>query len=948
MKKRNVIFPLASLAVLVHTQCAMADYFSPNNPLSYSDGQAHTMTDNDYFDFNNNTNNTTALSVSGSGTSVTGAKTRISGTSTGATMVIVSDGGALTLNNSSLSLGGGASNTGLAVSNGSLALNNDNLIIADTRNDFGIQSSEGTVALSGTNITVSALDSTGIYAVQNSVLTTTGGTIKMTNSADTGINIATSKAELKGTTVQTTGKDSNAIDAEDASDVVGDGLTLNTQSDASLGIYATGGSNLALANSKITTSGSASDAIDMDQSNAVLDNDTIGVTGDATNGISAVDESRLDISNGSISTAGYNSAALYVDNSNAQLHSQTITTTGEMSDGVQAGNGASVTLANSNVETDGSESHAVDFISDQGDVNSVDSSLTSKNGSAVNNTRGSNNFELSDFSSVNAKGATAVSVASGDLDLSSYQSLIQGNMETSGDGELDAYLNNHSVWSGTSTGNVNVSLDESLWNVTGDSSVSSLNNGGTIVFADTTNTLPTADYTSTLTVTGNYTGDNGLLVTNADTEAGTANQMIVQGNATGNTNVAIGKVAATEGDQGYIPVVTVDGDASGATFNQVGRASVGGYEYQLHNTQNNGQSVWYLSDKTDATAPPTGGGGDGDGDGNGSGNDQTPPPSGSGGTRIVAPETAAYQANNLMAYRMLFDTWHDRTGSQFAPGDDGKGVFLRTNGGHQSFHSSDDQLKTDTDMMTFELGAQLGKKAIGDGSIVWGVTGSYGHGNSTSHSSITGYEADGITDGYSGGLYATWLQHNDDNHGAYVDTWAKYGNFQSSVKGDDMGEVTYHTNGWAASLESGYTFEAWHGTKGSLYIQPQAQLAWLGLNMKDHQDGLGNTVSSTDNGDLVSRLGARVYWDSTNKEHNFRPYMQFDYINNSSNGGVTYKSTMGETSFSPEGVTNIGRATVGVDGELSKNVSLYASLSQEEGGDNYHNTYGTLGVKATF
>ena len=720
------------------------------------------------------------------------------------------------------------------------------------------------------------------------------------------------------------------------------------------------------------------------QSNAttVLNNTTITASKDASLtdmasggalnlGNMEIHNSQIDVTNGTgvVTGSSDNTGA-----SDSGIHTAISGTTITADDGVQSWEGGTlirqstvqgthsgITMSDGNVVTAGAD------ISATGIDRGVSAALISDNGTATF-TDGS----LIDGTQGN-DGTFAIAQGSGTgtVNLTGAGTSMKGRVVSAGTLNLD--ISNDAAWNGSVSnlggyaGTTNLTLNKGLWNINGSSSVSTLNNGGAIVFADTSGGSPVAEYNTTLTVTGDYTGSNGYLVTNVDsgTGAGSADQLVVNGDATGNTNVGIGKVAATQADQAYIPVVTVDGDASGASFTQVGRASVGGYEYLLRSGDNNGHTVWYLSDLTKPSLPPGGGGdtdppggggdtdppgGGGDTDPPGGGGTITPPPS-SGGTRIVAPETAAYESNNLMAYRMMFETYHDRTGSAFAGTGDGTGLFLRTNGGRETFSSAEGQLKTNSNLISVELGARLGKYALGEGSLEWGVTGTYGHGNSTSTSSVTGYQAKGMTDGYTGGLYATWLQTADESRGAYVDTWAKYGNFQNSVKGDDMSEVTYHTNGFAGSVEGGYTFRAYRGQETSFYIQPQAQMAWVGMDMKDHQDGLGNTVSSTDSGNLVSRAGVRLYWEGTspvNRAQTFRPYMAFNYINNSSNGGVTYKSSMGQTEFSPQGVTNIGQAKLGVEGKLSRNMTIYASVAQEMGGDGYHSTFGNLGVKATF
>jgi autotransporter family porin len=121
-----------------------------------------------------------------------------------------------------------------------------------------------------------------------------------------------------------------------------------------------------------------------------------------------------------------------------------------------------------------------------------------------------------------------------------------------------------------------------------------------------------------------------------------------------------------------------------------------------------------------------------------------------------------------------------------------------------------------------------------------------------------------------------------------------------------------------------------------------------GLDMGDHDDGLGNTVSGTDSYNITSRAGFRLYGEATspvNRAQTFRPFFGMNYINNTSRAGVTYN---GDSQFSPQGVTNLGEAEVGIEGKVAKNVNVYAKVAQTMGGDGYNSTFGNIGVNATF
>ncbi|WP_370386646.1 autotransporter outer membrane beta-barrel domain-containing protein [Snodgrassella alvi] len=150
-----------------------------------------------------------------------------------------------------------------------------------------------------------------------------------------------------------------------------------------------------------------------------------------------------------------------------------------------------------------------------------------------------------------------------------------------------------------------------------------------------------------LTIGGNYQGNNGKLILDlklnsaqrdSNTPDNTADKLIIQGNASGNTTIRFDKVEGLGGDTGNtngIEVVEVKGNSTQDAFALNGnRLSAGAYEYHLFkgDLQQNGNN-WYLRSQKQTNPPDgggTGGGGTGGGgtDGGGTGGGGT----GDGGT----------------------------------------------------------------------------------------------------------------------------------------------------------------------------------------------------------------------------------------------------------------------------------------------------------------------------
>ncbi|MDN0121596.1 autotransporter outer membrane beta-barrel domain-containing protein, partial [Yersinia frederiksenii] len=103
-----------------------------------------------------------------------------------------------------------------------------------------------------------------------------------------------------------------------------------------------------------------------------------------------------------------------------------------------------------------------------------------------------------------------------------------------------------------------------------------------------------------------------------------------------------------------------------------------------------------------------------------------------------------------------------------------------------------------------------------------GLMAGYGNSKSTSESRLSGYSARASVDGYSTGVYGTWYANSADKTGLYVDGWAQYSWFNSTVNGQGLAAEEYKSKGVTASVESGYTFKVGENTakNASYFIQP--------------------------------------------------------------------------------------------------------------------------------
>ncbi|WBM72293.1 autotransporter outer membrane beta-barrel domain-containing protein [Buttiauxella sp. WJP83] len=478
----------------------------------------------------------------------------------------------------------------------------------------------------------------------------------------------------------------------------------------------------------------------------------------------------------------------------------------------------------------------------------------------------------------------------------------------------------------------------------GDFKVGSLNNSGTVNLAG-------SSVGNTLTVNGNYAGNNGLLKLNTalGDDNSVTDKLVVKGDTSGNTRVQVNNLGG-QGAQTIkgIEVVHVDG-ASEGNFALQGRAVAGAYDYFL-NKGNAGDGNWYLQSQTPAPAPdPANIVGPVD-----------PVDPANPTDPIVRPEAGAYTANIAAANTMFVTTLHDRLGeTNYVDMLTGEtkvtSMWMRNIGGHTAFRDNSGQLKTQSNRYVLQMGgdiAQWGSEA--ENRTHLGVMAGYGNNQSNTRSSVTHYSADGAVNGYSVGVYGTWFANEAEHTGAYVDTWAQYNWFNNSVKGDELDSESYKSKGITASAETGYTFKAgeYSGSKGSTnawYVQPQAQAIWMGVKADDHTESNGTHVSSQGDGNLMTRLGVRTYLKGHNKmddgkDREFQPFVEANWIHNTNNFGAT----MNGVSSSMDGAKNIAELKVGVEGQLNKNLNVWGNVASQVGDKGYNDNAAMIGVKYNF
>ncbi|WP_190314932.1 autotransporter outer membrane beta-barrel domain-containing protein [Pantoea sp. M_9] len=514
---------------------------------------------------------------------------------------------------------------------------------------------------------------------------------------------------------------------------------------------------------------------------------------------------------------------------------------------------------------------------------------------------------------------------------------ITGNILSGPDATTDVSLMNDAMLRGSMQGVDTVTIaDSATWQVTGDSVVDSLTNAGTVAFSDDT-------VGRTLTVTGNYTGNDGLMVFNGrlNGDDSLVDKLVIQGDTAGNTHVRVNNL----GGRGVktlngIELITVGGRSAGE-FTQAGRIVAGAYDYHLARGKGANAGNWYLSsERSDGTTPPPDGGTTPPPDGG-----TTPPADGKNPDSLVLrPEGGAYAANLAAAQRLFDVRLADRqAGTDYTDAATGErrytSLWMKNTGMHNRADDTSGQLHTRSNSYALMLGGDVATGITPDGGS-WraGLMAGYGHNRSTTHSDLTGYGAKGTVTGYTTGVYGTWYQQGPDQEGLYVDTLLQYSWFDNRVSGDDVAAEKYKSGGLQVSAEAGWVAQVAPGW----FVQPNARLGWSGVKADTHTEASGTRVKQRDGHNVHTRAGVRGF--ATFANTTIKPFAEVNWVHNTQHAAVT----MDDVTVGQAGSRNVAEVAAGVQGSITPALKVTAGVIQQTGTHSYSNTAGTLGVRWTF
>lgn len=674
-----------------------------------------------------------------------------------------------------------------------------------------------------------------------------------------------------------------------------------------------------------------------------------------SNSYEVISRADLKMNGGSITTNGINSYGAYANGKKAYINLDYVALeTGEHGSYAVAIRQGNIDIKNSSITTKGTKAPIAKiynggelFFSNVTAVSEQDKGISID----ASNIDSQAKIALSSVELSSALDSIDVNKTTTDVSILNRSIITPGNnilVNNTGGGlniiSSDSTLNGATkLVSGTTT----LKLSENtIWNMKDDSVVTHLTNSDSIINLSYDDGQ-TFTQGKTLTVKGNYVGNNGQLnirtVLGDDKSA--TDRLIVEGNTSGSTTVYVknagGSGAATLNG---IELITVNGDESPADAFRQGdaRIAAGAFEYQLKQQGKN----WYLTSYQSVNEE------DNSSEGN-SESTETPTP-------VLRPEAGSYVANLAAANTLFVMRLNDRAGETryidpVTEQERSSRLWLRQIGGHNAWRDSNGQLRTTSHRYVSQLGADLLTGGFTD-SDSWrlGVMAGYARDYNSTHSSVSDYRSKGSVRGYSAGLYATWFADDISKKGAYIDAWAQYSWFKNSVKGDELAYESYSAKGATVSLEAGYGFAlnksfGLEAAKYTWIFQPQAQAIWMGVDHNAHTEANGSRIENDANNNIQTRLGFRTFIRTQEKNSgphgdDFEPFVEMNWIHNSKDFAVS----MNGVKVEQDGASNLGEIKLGVNGNLNPAASVWGNVGVQLGDNGYNDTAVMVGLKYKF
>ncbi|MDB5701521.1 MAG: transporter [Sphingomonadales bacterium] len=486
-----------------------------------------------------------------------------------------------------------------------------------------------------------------------------------------------------------------------------------------------------------------------------------------------------------------------------------------------------------------------------------------------------------------------------------------------------------------------------------------VNNAGTI---DLTN--GTSGAGDTLTIRGNYVGQNGTL--KLQTVLGSDNSLsdrlvIDGGKASGSTTIQItnagGLGAATTGN-GIEVVGAINGGTTTATtskdaFTLAGtHVDAGAFQYRLYASDTTGANEsWYLRTQTgsgqaEVPNPPT---------------TPTPPTTPSTPAEVITyrtevPLLAALPDRLRNADLTMLATYHKRMGDDSSEGSVAQGFtvpgriwgrFIADDG--RSRQRGDARATTDGHLYGGQIGIDLFRYGNDKGHHDFGVYGGY----IKAKTDVSGF-AGGVDGSYVGRLdptskYAGLYWTYQANNGFYTDVVLQYSWYGGKAQVANGGRIGINGHGVLASVETGYPLKL----STNWVLEPQAQLIGQGVSINDV--AIPNAlVTQHTPGYLTGRLGLRLKGRFPTSSGSIQPYVRGNVWKGFSTTDQTlFRTAAATTDILTRNSSLWGEAGGGLTWTFKPGFALYGEgdyrFSLDNGqGVTGHSTSGSVGLKISF
>jgi len=460
------------------------------------------------------------------------------------------------------------------------------------------------------------------------------------------------------------------------------------------------------------------------------------------------------------------------------------------------------------------------------------------------------------------------------------------------------------------------------------------------------------DYAS-LTVQGNYIGQNGVLELNTflGGDGSPSDRLVIDGgSASGNTSILVHNTstssANTRGD-GILVVSAIQGATTTAdAFNLPGEVRRGALDYRLFRGSQDGTQPhnWYLRNEfvvpppepepepepvePDPVLP------------------EDPPPEElpPGRYPIIGPELATYAAVQPLARELgqrTLSTLRDRVGDSAPmatdqPGDHGPATWGRVFGAtiDQSYRSFAAPASKGN-LSGFQVGVDMwqGQSPSGHTDSFGGYL-AYGRANVDVRGLVTNTEATGYVRQHTGSLSmqatsvgAYWTHYGPT--GWYLDGVAQATTYRGSAS-TSFARLNLPGSGFIASLEFGFPI-ALPQLGESFVLEPQLQALYQYVNFSPRNDGQGQVALGSTHGS-TGRAGLRGKWQLTG--HNgqlWTPYIGLDLLRDWRARATTqFGDSGGDFSAMPM-VPQATRAslTSGLTAQWSPRLAIYGAAGYE-------------------